>query len=152
MKNRLKIILIAIVIIFVIGAVGYTQFHNHETILVGKAQFVLPQGYTHGTTNEFGNINITNGSNTIFITEYPDGDLNKHMMDYINYKKNNNFSVDIKNLTIDNLNITKVVVLNNNKTVVNYFFVKNNVAYDISSWDSNNKMDSTVVELINSIK
>lgn len=152
MKKTSLIILLIIIILAVIGFLAYTTYTGSEqTVTVGSAKFALPQGYHEGSMNPFGATNITNGTNSIFISEYEGNNVSKHIQKYkTDLNKNNNDSFNTTELKIDNKNIYKTTNIKN-KATVHYWYVNNDKTYDIYKWDGNNNMDSIVIDLINSM-
>ncbi|WP_407453399.1 hypothetical protein [Methanobrevibacter sp.] len=148
-----KSILIIIIVIIIIGFATYNQFYNQnsDSIKVGETEFTIPQGYSEGILNTTGDVNLTNGSNSLIIKEYDDTDIQKHINDYINANKNRNYTTKISNLTVDKINIYKSNIVNNTNTL-HYWFIKHDKVYTVVTWDGNKNTDGKVIELISSAK
>lgn len=147
MKKKIIIVLL-IIILLVCGIFLYYNYNlfNNNIVHVGDTNFNLPPDYYEGTTNEYGSINITNGSSTIFISEFNDTNVTKHLLEYTNFTKDQNKTITTKKYAIDDIVFYKTN--SNNFSTVHYFFVKNNHTYDIYSWDNIKNMDSIVINLI----
>lgn len=147
-KKSYLIIIIIIVIILILGFCIYSDLFNQK-IKVGTTNFNMPNGYHEGALNEFGAINITNGTNSIFLFENNDDDIIKYVNSYEEHINDLNQTMDIINFTIDNIQIFKT---NNkdNPTTVHYWFVKNNKTYDIYTWEGNEEIDSIILDIIKS--
>lgn len=149
MNKKIILIIISIIIIILLGGIiAHKQLFDTNTINIGHSEFKIPKGYHEGVKNQLDATNITNGTNTIFIYEYDDNDIIRHVNTYNNSEANQNRENNITNLTIDNLIIYKTDNINSNKT--HYWFVKNNKTYDVYTWEKNNDMDSIVINLISS--
>lgn len=125
----------------------YNEYTNTNTFHVGETQFILPDGYHEGHLNEVGDINITNGNNSIFFVEYNDTDIDKYIQGYSQYKSENNRSILITNFTIDNTIVYKATN-KEDMNIARYFFTNNNKTYSIYNWDSNTELDNIVSNLI----
>ena len=143
-------VLIIIILLLIVGLMGYNLLFNNtknstsETIIVGSANFTLPNGYSKGTPNTYGDLNITNGKISIFLLEYPDNNVRKHIEDYENINGGNQ-SLVLSNFTYNGIVVFKGI--NDHSNTVHYWYVYNNKTYSIYSWDYN-KLDDTVKDLI----
>ena len=109
----------------------------------------MPEGYHIGEKNTFGAISITNESNTIFLLENNGTNVQGYIDIYRKILIDKNESINITCFNIDNMEIYKIISLNNTQNI-HYYFIKNNKTYDVYTWDGNPKMDSTVIKLIES--
>ena len=131
---------------------GYTMFINNdtkatqETVRVGSANFILPEGYTMGVPNNYGDVNITNGDISFFLLEYPDSSLQKHVDDY-QESIGENQTLSISNFTCPNNMVVVKAVNDQHPNTVHYWYVYHNKTYSVYSWDYG-KLDNTVKELI----
>lgn len=147
-----KYIVIIIVIIF-LAIIGFSFLNKSpvqvESFDVGSAKFILPDGYHVGNSNDSNKVNITNGVNSIQLIEYKDKQITKHVENYEHYIINQNGTVKTENFTIDNVTIYKSV---NEKypNIVHYWFIKNGKTYEVSKYDANKRMDTMVINLIDS--
>lgn len=147
MKKKLFLITIAMVFL-IFSSCAYAGWFDSK-IKVGDTDFKLPDGYHEGKMNKFGAVNITNGTNSIFLFEQDDANIQKYINNYKKEIQKQNQSMTIKNFTIDNIVIYKTNN-NNNPNTIHYWFVKNNKTYDVYTWDGNKDMDSIVINLIKS--
>lgn len=152
MNKKLGIVILIIFLIIIsIGVFKFNDFSNvDKTVKVGSADFTLPKGYAVGSPNQYGAVNITDGNHSIYLAEYNTTDVNKLIRDYESFVKNQNQSMKIVNLTIDNVLIKKTDNADNPLNV-HYWVVKNNKTYDIYKWDDNPNMDSLVIDLVKSL-
>lgn len=148
-RKWIIIILLVSIVIIGIGIFEYDNGFNNNYVKVGSTNFKFPNGYHEGTPNDLGAINITNGEYSIFLVEYNDTNVKKHIDDYEQFIKRKNQSMSIMNYTIDNAVIYKSDNLNNHYNV-HYWIVKNNKTYDIYKWDENPKIDYIVSDLVKS--
>lgn len=147
-KKSIIFVLIIIILLLIVGFMGYNLINNNkpstpETVLVGTSNFTLPDGYYVGKSNNYGDLNITNGKISIFLLEYPDGNLSKYV---VNYENSINQSVVLTNFTYNNIVVFKGTPSIQSNTV-HYWYVCNNKTYSVYSWDYNN-IDDIVKELI----
>ncbi|WP_296893654.1 hypothetical protein [uncultured Methanobrevibacter sp.] len=144
----LIIILVVILLLSVISFIVFPQISNNEnTVNINGTTFHLPEGYYEGSTNYLGNVNITNGINSIFISEYNDINIANHIKDYKEFIKKQNQTVIIKEIKNNNLTIYKAENQNSSE-IVHYFLVKNSKTYDIYTWDGNKNTDKLIFELV----
>lgn len=149
MEKKYSIILVIIVLI-IIGLIGHVfLFNSQKTVDVGDTCFTLPDGYSIGNLNKDGDINITNGDSDIFINEYNDNNIDKHIDKYLASVNKTNYTFEYSNFTINNNSISRVDV--EGKTV-HYWFIINEKVYTIYSWNENDDLDSIVLGLIKSAK
>ena len=144
------ILIICIIILVVIGFITYYNSTNHETkVKLGDITFQVPDGYTIGNSGKDEIINLTNGTNEIYIQKYDGKNVKKYVDKYIDKVEKSNKSVKISNFTVGKTLVYKSN-LDNSTTNVHFWFVKNNNTYTIYSWDKNPKIDSIVTKLIES--
>lgn len=150
--NKKSVIIIILFIILLLLGMNIFDFYNQEKIInVGSAEFTMPEGFEEGPMNEFGAKSITNGTNTIYLFENNDSDINKHIESYKAMIKDKNETMYITNFTFDGVLIYKTDNIDNPATD-HYWFVKNGKTYDIYKWDRNENMDSMVIDLMKSMK
>lgn len=144
------IVIICVIILLVAGIVMYFNFSNHETkVKIGDNTFQIPEGYQISNSDKGNTVNLTNGTNNIYIQKYDDKKVKKHIDSYVNQSEKNNRSVKISNFTVGKTLVYKSNV--NTSGTVHYWFVKNNNAYTIYSFDKNPEIDSITTKLIESI-
>lgn len=146
-KKTSLIIILAIIILISIGFIFYSNQKNQ--VEIDGDTFNLPNGYFKGDLNPLGDVNITNGTNSIFICKYPDDKINKYINQYKIDVENNNQSIKLSNFTVDNLNVCKSENTNNGAN--HYWFIKDKHVYTIYSWDVCPNMDRIVSDLISSM-
>ena len=127
MNKKYTIIIIVILLLF-IGFAEYSKMSNEKKVInIKGTNFTIPDKYYKSGLNENGDINITNGTNSLFIGHYNETKKKKHINDYFNYCTSHNQSATFSNLTIENIIVYKTVINQNNfKT---YWFEKNNQTY-----------------------
>lgn len=152
-KKSILMILIVVILIVTVGFLSFNQFTNSENhVAVGDATFILPEGFYKGTPNNSGDINITNGYDTLFLKVYNDSNMTKHAKEYSTnkHKQNNNSVVKFKNFTVGDVLVCKATVVNESSTV-HYWFDYHGKTYSIYTWSASNKIDNIVTDLIKSI-
>ncbi|MBE6489638.1 MAG: hypothetical protein E7Z83_02140 [Methanobrevibacter sp.] len=150
MEKKHYILIAAIIIILLIGfSVFNGSLNFQKEVKVGNSIFTLPNGYTEGSVNSNGDINLTNGTNAIFIKEYNES-INSCVDAYKNFKTKNNYSIKVQEFNIDTINGYKSTISNESNT--HYWFSYNNKTYCIYSWDENNNLDTTVIELMKTVQ
>ena len=151
MKKKFIIIALIIIVLLILGCFIYLDFFNQSNVIkVGNSNFTIPDGYHKGEVNEFGALSITNGSNSIYLSENNGTDVQGYINIYGNILKEKNESINVTSLNIDNFEIFKVTSVNNTNNV-HYFFINNNKTYDIYTWGSNDKLDRVIINLIESL-
>ena len=144
------IALICIIIIVVIALGAFYTFSTPDKVKVGDSTFKIPEGY-HVDKSEDNNVtNLTDGKHNIYIKKYDDKKIQKHIESYINRSELKNKTVKISNFTVGKTLVYKTTL--NGTNTIHYWFVKNNNTYNIYSGDKNPKIDSIVVNLIETVK
>ena len=151
MDKKYILLIFIFVILLILGFFIYSSntLNRSDVIQVGTTNFTMPEGYHIGEKNTFGAISITNESNTIFLLENNGTNVQGYIDIYRKILIDNNESINITCFNIDNMEIYKIISLNNTQNI-HYYFIKNNKTYDVYTWDGNPKMDSTVIKLIES--
>lgn len=144
-----KLILILLVILLLVSTITYVFVFQDKDFEVGISKFNLPKGYYVGTPNSDGAVNLTNGTNSIFISEFKDTNVTQHVNEYNDYKKSQNYTTISTNFSLDKNVVYKVDIINDTGNV-HYWFVHNGKTYCIYSWVKNPKMDTITVDLIKS--
>lgn len=156
--EKKSIILIVIAILVVIGGVmAYNTFNNTTDdthVKVGDATFELPSGFHEGKTNNAGDVNITNGYDSVFIKEYDHGNVTKCINDYKKYKNNTNQTVKVSTVDINNITVYKSSIVNETNTIHYWFDYKDKV-YSIYTWGGtdggSDNIESIASDLIKSL-
>lgn len=144
-----KYLLIIFILVVIIGFMGYVQFFQaEEQIEVGDVNFTLPNGFHQGTPNSQGDINITNGTVSIFIAKYDGTNVTPYINRYQDNVNKTNNTVSSSNFTIDDINVYKSV--NEGTGSKHYWFVKNNNVYSIYVWSDYENIDNIIFDLIKS--
>ena len=155
MKKKMLIIaiIIIIILIMVIGFMiykDYTQDYNQDNqIILNSVNFTMPAGFYEGTPNAAGDMNITNGTATIFIAKYGGTNITKYIKEYVNATKKSNQHVSINNFTLNNTVVYKSI--NNDTPAKHYWFIKDNKVYSIYIWQEFNNSDSIICDMIKSM-
>ena len=155
MKGKFKILIIIIIALF-LAVFAFSMFssdlsdQNSEKVENIVLKFELPENYYEGKINKNGDMNITNGNDTIFLSEFDAKDLNKSITAYEEYCIKNNYTILKSNLTVNNINIYKFEDSHSGST--HYWFVKDDKGYSIYTWQKVNGIDNIVEDLIVSIK
>ena len=102
-----KWIVVFLILCIAIAGIGFFVFNGNLTsnsqFRVGSTTFKLPDGYVEGSPNQYGAQSITDGKYSIFLVEYDDTNVSKHIEDYnINFVKPKNQTMEVINFTIDN--------------------------------------------------
>lgn len=150
-KKYVGLILIICILIIIIGFMFYSSniVDNNSKINVGKAYFSIPKGYHVGSLNSMGDVNLSNGNNSIFLKEYPDDKIIKYMDTYIKDRKGKNESISLANCTVNNTLIYKST--NNVNGAVHYWFVNDNKTYSIYTLNKNDVDDDMVYRMISNV-
>ena len=144
------IAVLCIIILLAVGLIAFYSFTNQESeVKVGHATFQVPKGYHVADSNDKNVTNLTNGTKDIYIREYNDKNVKKHINSYINSSEKNNHSVKISNFTVGKTLVYKSNL--NASSTVHYWFIKNNKTYTIYSWGKNPEIDSIATKLIETI-
>lgn len=157
MDKKKLILIFVILIVLVAGAFflinGFSN--NPNTIKFDAAEFSLPEGYHTSikvSSSVAETINITNGTNVIYIVEYKnEGDINQMINNYLDRMNSNNMSATVSQAHIGD---TEVHVSNveNNTRIHQYWFNKNGHLYSIYTWNGDNNTDAIINSLIESIE
>ena len=146
-KSILRIIIIVILLI-IVGMVIFTNFSNSNEIKVGDVYFEIPDNYVKGDLNKDGDITITNGKNSVYLSDCKN-DAQTNVNDYLTGIQKRNLTLQTSSFNVNGINVDKISVGNDTNTT-HYWFTINEKVYTIYSWDINNNLDDTVTELIES--
>lgn len=149
-KKILLIGAIVILLVLIVGFVHYPNFNQNEQIKIDNVIFNMPAGYNETTSNISGEINITNGFNSMQISKCNESNIKDIVNEYKTYKEKNNYSVSLSNFTIDDKEVYKVDVTND--TTIHYWFTYNGKLYSIYTWDGNDNNDNIVSEFVKSAR
>jgi len=146
---KIKIILsVIIIILLIIGFFLVGNLSTQNTVKVGDANFLLPEGYKEEGINKYGALTLTNGTNNIYILEHDTDNVNTYVSEYKQVVKNKNETMTIENMTINNTIFYKTNNTNNPE-VTHYWFVKNGNTFEIYKYDKNSEFESSVIYLYN---
>lgn len=152
MGKNSYLIIVLIGILIATGIVFLNTYAQPEgTIKVGDVYFGIPEGYHEGTLNQLGDVNLTNGTNSIFIKKHDSGDLYKKIKEYEEYKKTENTTVTVSNFKINDELVYKTVS-DHDANVNHYWFLKNNKVYSIYSLQKNEDIDKIATNMIKTAK
>lgn len=140
-------LLIVIVLILVGSFIFYEVNYNINHAKLGVAYFEIPEGFHEVNTPNI--INLTNGTNSIFILKHTNNDIGSAIKEYKNMI-GNNYSVNITKFRINNIEVSKSTI--NGSNTIHYWFIKNDNLYEIYTWSGNSQTDSIVNGLISSLK
>lgn len=144
------IIIICVMILLVVGFIAFYSYTNHENeVKIGESIFQIPDGYHIGNSTKDGAVNLTNGTNNIYINKYDDKNVKEYVNAYIDKAEEYNHTAKISNFTVGKTLVYKSNI--NKSSNVHYWFVKNNKTYTIYSLDKNPEIDSITIKLIESI-
>jgi len=150
MKNKLKIVLILLLVVIIFMSCLF--YIEHTQVKIGNSYFNLPIGCSENKIDE-NHINITNGNISLILSEYSSNntDVKKTVKYYMDSKKNESLDCELDEKIINNNPTYKTTILNNTN-IVHYWFIKNDKIYEIATHDGNSKTDSIVTEIITSMK
>lgn len=148
MKIKYAGVLLIIFLLIIMGFLLFNNFSTQNTVKVGDANFLLPNGYKEDGVNKFGALTITNGTNQFYIIKHDDSNVSRHISEYEKLVKEKNESMTIKNITMSNTIFYKTNNIDNPQ-VVHYWFVKNGNTYEIYKYNENNEFESQVMYLYN---
>ena len=150
-KKTIALISVIAILVIIIGFLVFTQFSspsNENYIVVGNTNFTLPEGFHVGATNKLGDINITNGTCTVFISKHDSDNITTYVKGYEKSVKAQNGTITLSNVTVDNITVCKSV--NNQSGVEHFWFTKNGKVFSIYEWKNYSNFDDLVFELIRS--
>ncbi|WP_296789772.1 hypothetical protein [uncultured Methanobrevibacter sp.] len=146
-----KLGLLAILVIIILVAFGFFMSHSSSTkeILVGESKFVIPSEYQEqNVSNHL--VKITSGDNIYFINENNNSNITYFVDFYVNHKNvTENKSVNVSHLMYGDSDIYKAVV-NDNASIVHYWFLKNGKCYEIYTGTANSNTDNLILDIIKS--
>ncbi len=154
-KNILnnKKILSIIIIVLLVAVIGFMLYENNsetQHIHVGNANFIIPNGYHEGQLNRLGDINLTNGTHSIFLSAN-DKNINEQINELKGYFESHNETTITTELNIENEHVYKLK--NTNDTFSSfYWFEKDNKVYYIYNWDGIQDMDNIVSNFIKTMQ
>lgn len=145
--NKKYIALICVILIIIIGFLAYTNFANQNNLKLNKTTFHLPEGFHENGLTTTGDVNVTNGYESIYFHEYNNSDVKNCVNSYIHERKESNFTPILTNFTAGNTTVYKTTIANQTHSI-HYWFVKNDNVYSVYTWDGNKKTDKLVTDLI----
>ena len=161
MKTKTKLIIIILLLVILgILSTGILFNQNQDqnqnqdldsnSIKVGDAEFALPDGFTEGKSNSKGDVNITKGNDTIFLTELEAKNINESMQAYQDYCAKNEHELSMSTLTMGDTVVYKSTDVNSNTN--HYWFEKDGKGYSIYTWKPVEDIDEITNSLITSMK
>ncbi len=150
-KSSILSIIIIIILLLIIGFFIYERNYKPDYIQIGTSEFEIPNGYQEGKINKLGDVNLTNGTNSIFLSVKNNTNINKESNSLKEYFENLNETATVQNLTISNKPVCKLTVSNDTLSSF-YWFENNNEVYYIYNWDGINNMDSIISKFITTMK
>lgn len=144
------IIGIIIIVLLSINAVFVYNLVNQEdnnTVNFDGITFDLPKTYSVGDNPN--QLVLFNGSDKIIISKLAGNDTKSLIKGYVD-GYSNNYSISVNNFD-SNINCSKTVSINNNYTIVKYWFKINNQIYQIQMHKDNPESDNIARNLINSM-
>ena len=154
--ERKSILMVGIIIVLfvVVAFVGFGQFggtspfSSQSTVKVGDVYFDMPQGF-HEESSDGSSVKLNDGSHSIFIKQFNDSNINKHIDEYLKYANGKNVSVTRSNTTFGDFDIQKAV---GNETGATYYWYNyNNKTYQLNTWGNYDKTESTFIGLMESM-
>lgn len=150
MKKKSTFVILIIIVLIIIGTFTFSQLNNFENkIEVGNATFTLMEGF-HKGTDYMGDVNITNGYDTLFLKELKSNNITKNMEDYKILKEKENKTVNFSKFKVNNIEVYK----SSSKTEIttfHYWFEYKNKGYTIYTWSGNSNTDKIVSDLIKTL-
>lgn len=149
--NKKLVLIIIIVVLFAVGFIMYSSESNSgDYVKIGKSNFIMPEGFYQGQLNNLGSINLTNGSNSIFISYNNNTNMEKEVNNLKDYFEGVNSSSNIIQYNIGDVPVYKLEVVDNSKSSF-YWFEHNGEVYNIYNWDGIPNMDLMFEELVRSV-
>lgn len=148
MKKLFTIIGVVIIALFICGFLMSNGIGTQDQIEIGNNTFTLPSGYHEGNPNKMGDVNITDGTHSVFVSA-SNGDINKKIDGYVSYASKNNDSVALSNFSVNSTRVYKAINVNDTN-FVRCWFEYNDTIYTVYTWAKNPDMDDIVSELIKS--
>lgn len=123
---------------------------SHETsVEVGDIVYNLPSGYHVGSSDRNLSANISDGSNSLYLTFFKDDNVTRHFEEYKAEKLASNKSVTLTKFSINDTLVYRSNIVDD-PGFIHYWFAYNKKVYSISTWDGNNDTDQIVSNLIDS--
>lgn len=141
---RKKLAVSAIIILLICAGFVLTNYVTASQF--EDSQFDLPEGFSRGEDNKNGDMNITNGNSTLFITKFKAEELNKSITNYKSHCEKNNLSVQHANFKLNNIDVYKITVIKSGAS--HYWFTHDGIGYSIYTWKKVDNCDAIVDELI----
>ena len=148
-KIIIGLLVIAIIIIglFTLGGLDLGGLNNQNEIDFGNTKFYLPNGFQESGVIESGDINASNGYESIYFHKYNDTELTEHVNAYVNERKADNFTPILTNFTVNDTLVYKTVIVNQTHSM-HYWFIKDGTVFSVYTWDGIPKMDQIVSDLV----
>ena len=112
-KKYIFILLVVIVICFI----------TFSTISLATTGFDVPSEFKTGNSDSRGSINLTDGTNSIYVFYYNDTDLNKHVDEYKRSVSNKNHEFEVSTFKVGDVLVNKVNVTD---TLTTHYFFNHN--------------------------
>lgn len=149
-KRSLLLIILIILLLFIIGFLLYEPNYEPNQISVGNANFEIPNGYHVGNINKLGDMNLTNGTNSIFLSAR-NNDVHNEIDSLKEYFKSVNKTTILSNFTTSDKLVYKLTVSNDTLSSF-YWFENNNEVYYFYNWDGIKDMDNIISNFIKTMK
>lgn len=153
MKKIIISIIIILILLFFIGFLFNQPNYEQKPVKVGNTNFKIPEGYSEGKKNKFGDINLTKNNNSFFISVC-NNSLSEQTKGMENYFKGVNETTKLTNLSMHGIVVYKLTITDSSESKLDdtkssyYWFEKNNKVFKIYNWDGIRDMDNIVSNLV----
>lgn len=153
MKKIIISILVILILLFFIGFLFNQPNYEQKHVKVGNTNFKIPEGYSEGKKNRFGDINLTKNTNSFFISAC-NNSLSEQTNGMENYFKEMNETTKLTNSSIHGIVVYKLTITDSSKSKFDdtkssyYWFEKNDKVFKIYNWDGIKDMDNIVFNIV----
>ncbi|WP_296888431.1 hypothetical protein [uncultured Methanobrevibacter sp.] len=150
MNKKKAIILILIFILIVIGAFVFYESSLSQKVKVGDSYFTIPKEFQKEDISDNLVRFIANDKILFINSDINASDIDSAVSNYVKFKnQSENLSINVQKLDLDGLTVYKSVV-QNNSSVVHYWFIKDNHIYEIYTPTFDSNMETVILNIIKS--
>lgn len=150
MNKKKVIILILIFILIVIGAFVFYESSLSQKVKVGDSYFTIPKEFQKEDISDNLVRFIANDKILFINSDINASDIDSAVSNYVKFKnQSENLSINVQKLDLDGLTVYKSVV-QNNSSVVHYWFIKDNHIYEIYTPTFDSNMETVILNIIKS--
>ena len=150
MDRKKWILIILAVILILIGSFAIYESNFSQKVKVGESYFTIPSEFQKENVST-DLVRFISNDKIFFINSNVNAtNIDSAVSNYINYKnQTENMTIEVNKLNVDGIEIHKSIV-QDNSSVVHYWFNKNNHNYEIYTPTADPTMDKLIIEIIKS--